>query len=489
MIRVTPNRLLDTTAGLGLARPAVVLFCFVLSAGCQRESAPGTPEVGGPGGAQPRDTAVFWALSHSREGQNLSFYFDWGEEACENWSAQVAPGETLRRSHVYGEPGRYSVRAMARDERRLESGWSEPLAVDVGFLGPETPTRPCAPVQVYPDTTVSASCSAGHVRAESTSIQFDWGDGVGGWSEFAPAGTLVADSHSFELPGSYAVRAHARDRSGHTSPWSEPETVLVMTRPVEAPSRLSVAALAGTTVAIRWDGGRNSDSVLYALWFRNHSTGEFEQIDTAYRWSVVHDPFGATGEYTVSARFRGDEKFAAETLSTAPVHSDTLVMHELNTGLLAGYGWSAGGGIAGLFSMADSASAPFVDVYFTDLAPGYAGPGYYMAGPALGPEDPGGGVPPAGWRKTGLLALWGNTQDPLPEYDSLLYDDLAYVNTVETYLAVYTRDGYYALMVVGAPKPDDGSVPVVSWFQKVRGLRLVEHEEPLSLKNPEAPCR
>ena len=87
--------------------------------------------------------------------------------------------------------------------------------------------------------------------------------------------------------------------------------------------------MAGVQVKVRWDAGANEDSVRYAVWFRQFdSTGFIKVAEVAGRY-VNHDPLGATGWYTVSARRSAEEVFAAETLSTVPVFSDTVVVHEL----------------------------------------------------------------------------------------------------------------------------------------------------------------
>jgi hypothetical protein len=240
---------------------------------------------------------------------------------------------------------------------------------------------------------------------------------------------------------------------------------------------LSLSASAGTQVKLRWNASRHDDSVDYRIWFRHLDSSRFRCVDSADHTSYVHEPLAQTGDYTVSARLDSAEEFAADTLSTIPVATDTIVLPELNRDSLAGYGWDASTRLGRRRTMRDSLRAGEAAFYFTDFAPGWSGPFYYLASPDLGPQDPGGVVPAGPWPSTGFFPLWGSNQDPLPEYDSLLYQDAVDIGSVRTDVAVHVADGYYALVATLGPDTGTGSVRVLSWCQAVRGLRLIRHYE------------
>ncbi len=454
---------------------AVALSFLMVMPGCWGDRPPGAPVVDGPDTGLPEDTLWFWARSTDPNGGNLSYFFDWGDGTGENWTAELASGDTFYRRHVYPDTGEYVVQVRCRDKTGLESEWSVPLEMMVGFAGPLTPDQPQAPAEVYEDTTYWFTTVAGHIHGDSVSIRFDWGDTLGDWTGFFPAGGTVSDSHTYQTTGEYLVRALARDKQDNLSPWSCAETVAVTRRPLEPPRSIIIRASAGISVRLRWDTGHNCDSVEYGLWFRPLDSNECYLLETVTGSTAFHDPGGVTGDYTISSRFEDVEVFAAETVSTIPVFTDVEVLYELNAGGLAGYGWDSLTCIGHLHSMEDTTFAPLVDFYFTDLTPGSTGPGYYVSSPHIGPDDPGGLVPAGPWRRTGLLNLWGNPQEALPEYDSLLYTDLADVSVLESYVAVYTAEGHYALLRTFGPNPDSATIPVVSWFQKIRGLRLIRH--------------
>jgi hypothetical protein len=72
----------------------------------------------------------------------------------------------------------------------------------------------------------------------------------------------------------------------------------------------------------------------------------------------------------------------------------------------------------------------------------------------------------------------GNVQDPLPEYDSLYYQRVVDVGSFQANVAVHTPEGRYALVSAYGPNAGDGTIRVVSWFQPIPGLRLIQHPKP-----------
>jgi hypothetical protein len=438
---------------------------------------PDVPVLGGGFRAQPAETLEFWAVTHDRNRGNLSYWFEWGDSSIENWSAERSSGETLYRAHSYAQPGDYPARVKARDEEGYESGWSAVLKVQVGFLGPERPMPPSGPVLVRVDTLARFEVAAGHVRGESVSVRFDWGDTLGDWSGFVASGQPVTDSHLWSEPGEYDVRCRARDRAGTLSPWSDPLAVRAEPWPLEPPSGLRLRSSSGLLVRLDWNIGRNRDPVRYGVWFRPVGTEQFNLVDTVAGSGFLHDPLGETGDYTLTASLDTQVLACAETASTVPVLTDSTILDELNVGLSA-LGWDRASGTGARLPMTDTASAARADCYLTDRGPGHSGPSFLLASPDLGPEDPGGVVPEADWHRSWMLLLWGSGQEPLPEFDSLAYESMVDVSLLEHYLALFTEDGYYCLVRTFGPDPGTGKMPVMAWFQPVRGLRLLKHPDP-----------
>lgn len=453
---------------------AAVAMLFV---GCIGQVPPTVPELTGPRSGQPGETLWFTVESRDRNDDNLSYLVDWGDGSEPVWTPEIAADESMSVWHAFATTGDYAVRARCRDETGRQSGWSSEIPVTIRFSGPLTPARPSGQTHGYPDSTLLFSVQVEHVRGESVMVQFDWGETLGSWSRPVPSGGTVVDSYRFRQTGGYAVRCRAGDQKGNMSPWSPVLRVVIEPRPVEAPRGLTLSAVDGLLVKLRWSIAGNDSSVRYVVWFRSVLDTEFVALDTVSRSSYVHDPVGGTGDYTVSARRGEEQRCARETLSTVPVFSDTVVLFELNREGLCGYGWDSQSHIGGARTMLDTAQAASVACYFTDFARGHSGPYYYIASPHLGPSDPGGGVPAGNWRRTGLYPLWGNTQGPLPEYDSLLYQPVVDITSLRTDMAVYQGDGYYALLATFSPDTATGTVRVVSWLQSVPTLRLIAHRE------------
>ena len=470
----TKSRSLPGRSGTLRCGPLGLLAAVTLFAACRAERSPAVPVIGGARSGQPGETLSFWALGTDPGGGNVSYLFDWGDGTGDHWTAGSPSDDTVFRRHVFGAAGSFPVRARARADGGLESDWTASLRAEIGFAGPSTPVPACETSEVEVGDPLLAWAAAGHVRGESVSIRFHWGDTVGDWSRFVAVGEPVQDSHRYRLPGAYALRARARDRSFNESPWSPAESVLVVDRPLVAPTDLHLAASSGVNVRLSWQPGSSGDSVLFGVWFRPNQDAEFELLETTGLPTAVHYPEGVTGDYTVSVLRGSTHVFSADTASTVPVRTPGLELHELNAEGPAGLGWDSATGLARLFAMTDSASAAAVDCYLTDRGPQHAGPDYFVASPHLGPADPGGGVPDGPWRRTGLLNLWGSPSGPLPPYDSLVYGDMADATASGSYIAIYTADGYYGLILSEGGDPERGTTEVTAWLQRVRGLRLVE---------------
>ncbi|MEO0079973.1 MAG: hypothetical protein ABIK44_04790 [candidate division WOR-3 bacterium] len=61
--------------------------------------------------------------------------------------------------------------------------------------------------------------------------RFDWGNGSGsGWSQFMPSGLAVSMSYAWPRPGSFQVRAQAKNIIGATSEWSAGHPITIGTQ-------------------------------------------------------------------------------------------------------------------------------------------------------------------------------------------------------------------------------------------------------------------
>jgi outer membrane protein assembly factor BamB len=72
---------------------------------------------------------------------------------------------------------------------------------------------------------------------DSVAIHFSWGDGTSSeWSAWIASGETVTLSHSWSTPGTYQVKAQAKDKPGSTSGWSFAHLLtIISTRAPDAP--------------------------------------------------------------------------------------------------------------------------------------------------------------------------------------------------------------------------------------------------------------
>ncbi|MEN9979000.1 MAG: PKD domain-containing protein [candidate division WOR-3 bacterium] len=447
------------------------VILVILVAGCYREGPPRVPAAGGPSSGQPQETLRFFAVSTDPNRDNISYQFDWGDGTAPEWSAEIRSGDTMFMFHVYQESGFYLVQVRARDEKGNESEPGIGLPVAVNFFGPLVPSRPAGPEVAWPDTPLVFTTIVQHRHGDSVAVQFDFGDSLSSWSRFVPSGTTVEVTHSFSSRGSFAVRARARDKNGVVSPWSEPATVLIDFPPLRPPLNLRLAPHLGVYLRLRWNRNGNHDSVRYCIWFRQADSFRFRLVDSTLNSSFLHDPFYTTGDYIISARFRDQEVFAPDTVSTVAVFTDTLFLSELNCAGPAGYGWDSISLIGRTVSMRETASARSCGFYLTDFTPETLSLNYFLASAHLGPDDPGGVVPPAAWRRTWLANVTGSSSTPLPPFDSLLYRDRVLLNAGTTEIAVWLPSDNYALVRILPTRTC--RFGVLSWYQRVPGLRLI----------------
>lgn len=103
-----------------------VAACLFLIACGRAPLVPETPK----GPAQATVGIVYSCTTQTSDpgDAQVSYMFDWGDGKRSGWSAYVADGRPFADTHTYTTPGRYSIRARAKNTKKA-SGWSAPLSV------------------------------------------------------------------------------------------------------------------------------------------------------------------------------------------------------------------------------------------------------------------------------------------------------------------------------------------------------------------------
>lgn len=455
---------------------SAVFFAAVLTGGlCDGTLPPETPTITGPTAAAFGDTLTFRVSALEPEDGDLQYKLDYGDGTEPVWSAGSYPSELpVSFRYVYADTGRYSVRAMARNEAGLESDWSGPHRVRVEDWSPLAPPPPEGPTVCTTGISYFFTATTTHPQGDSLWFQFDWGDTTGAWSGPVPSGSTYTGVRSWSEPGRYEVRVRARDARERSSAWSDPLLVDLIQLSGDIPTNFRLrAGSGGLTVQLTWSRPVAGPPDEYLVYFRDR--GEFEVIVRTNQTLHIHNPAGRTGDYLLAARFDTTLYYATDTLTTRPVHTPLMTIYELNGPGAQGYGWNRMTGLAASYDMGDAGNATSVDLYCTDFATGHRGPVYTVASPSEAPRDPGGGVPPGDWRKSWFAYITGNEHDPLPAFATPLYQDLQDIGPLPLFLAAYTEGQFYALVRITSVDTGTGQVRLESWFQPIPGLRLIAH--------------
>ncbi len=114
---------------------------------------------------------------------------------------------------------------------------------------------------------------------DSVAVRFDFGDGtISGWTNyFMPPNENRGTSHTYSEPGTYSVRAQAKDAHGALSEWSPPHQITIEVFPFAITSQ-SYPDTADLNAAVQAEFGsdyRLADWNDVKSWCSSHSASEF----------------------------------------------------------------------------------------------------------------------------------------------------------------------------------------------------------------------
>jgi len=242
-----------------------------------------------------------------------------------------------------------------------------------------------------------------------------------------------------------------------------------------APTDVKLEAATDITVKVTWTAPTEGTPDKYYVAFMATGTSAYADFDTVTTTTATHDPAGKTGKYKVTAVFGSTTYDAATTPGTAPIATAAATVSELNASGNSGYGWDRPEGTGTTYTMSQAGSAANVDFYISDFDGGSAGP-YSIVSPDQGPSDPGGVVPAGSWKASGFTDALTNEDDPLPVHTTTAYFNLTDLTTDPILVGCFTTsdNGYYALVKLSSYNTA-GTVSVQTWFQLIKGLRLIQH--------------
>jgi outer membrane protein assembly factor BamB len=153
----------------------------------------------------------------------------WGEGDTSDWSLFDISGKVILLSHLWSDTGIYYIKAQVKDNSGLFSHWSEPCTLRIIIDEPPlTPSIPSGPSEGKINNSYDFSSSTTDPDGDRISIRFDWGNGdTSDWSPFFTSGDTITTNYIWLNPGTYLVKAQAKDVYDMTSDWSEAYPVAI----------------------------------------------------------------------------------------------------------------------------------------------------------------------------------------------------------------------------------------------------------------------
>ena len=205
-------------------------------------------------GSAPLTTTFSMGVSDS-DGTISSWKLDINNDGNAEYSGSGNPPTS--KIYTYNNPGEYTAKLTVWDNDGATGTDTTTVSVSsVPNDPPYTPPTPSGPSSREVGQSGSYSTSTTDPNGDSVEYKFDWGDGTSSWG----SGTRL---HSWSSPGTYHVKAKARDIPHHAeSEWSSGKTVTVIlpNTPPKARFSWSLSEPVPTDTSIHFDASASSDS-------------------------------------------------------------------------------------------------------------------------------------------------------------------------------------------------------------------------------------
>lgn len=117
--------------------------------------APNTPaKPSGPTNGEAGVTYTYTSYASDPDGDDVCYYWDWGDGSFTTWTSYHLSGETCSASHSWGEQGSYSIKVKAKDDEGLVSDWSPSLPVSMPANSPYNAAQISTSMVIIPEMTM-----------------------------------------------------------------------------------------------------------------------------------------------------------------------------------------------------------------------------------------------------------------------------------------------------------------------------------------------
>jgi hypothetical protein len=90
---------------------------------------PKKPSLSGRKSGQVNKEYTYLGNTSDPDGDNLSYFFDWGDRTNSSWLGPYSSDEIVSASHYWKKYGSYKVKLKSKDQYGLESEWSNEIIV------------------------------------------------------------------------------------------------------------------------------------------------------------------------------------------------------------------------------------------------------------------------------------------------------------------------------------------------------------------------
>jgi len=92
--------------------------------GMAPDEPPSEPTITGAEQGKIKQSYEYVVGATDPDGDNVSFYIDWGDRSTTGWLGPYDSGQEVTQSHTWSKKGTYAVMVMARDGHGLQSDWT-----------------------------------------------------------------------------------------------------------------------------------------------------------------------------------------------------------------------------------------------------------------------------------------------------------------------------------------------------------------------------
>jgi hypothetical protein len=88
-----------------------------------RSASPAAPTITGPASGNAKKAYDYTLVTTDYQGDQVSYYIDWGDGTNSGWVGPSASGEQITQSHTWAAKGNFTIKAKAKDTAVHESDW------------------------------------------------------------------------------------------------------------------------------------------------------------------------------------------------------------------------------------------------------------------------------------------------------------------------------------------------------------------------------